>query len=332
MSKKRKLFILGILISIIFLYLSLRGFNLHLVTETIKRLNLWLLLAGSLLFIISHLVRSYRWKTMLRHYKNISYVHSVGSFFIGIFGNNIFPGRLGDLWRAVIIKEREDVPRSLALASLLVERILDGIAILLFAAVIVKIIEAPGWVDEAIFYLGIILAAGVILLFVFTEIYERHGKHKTTKLAEIFGNVAKGFEIMRNPLTLLALSLLTLVAWVFEGASFYVFLKAFNLSFHPSLPIAILFIINLVVSIPAAPGALGTFEYGIVLSLSLYGFEKSTALTVAIVIHALRYASGSLLGLTFASIWHIKPMEEEKKLEEETEKFLEGKDPNSTSH
>ena len=332
MSKKRKLFILGILISIIFLYLSLRGFNLHLVIETIKSLNLWLLLAGSLLFVISHLVRSYRWKTMLRHYKNISYVHSLGSFFIGIFGNNIFPGRFGDLWRAVIIKERENIPRSLALASLLVERILDGIAILLFAAVIVKIVKAPGWVDEAIFYLGILLAVGVILLFVFTEIYERHGKHKTTKLAEIFGNVAKGFEIMRNPLTLLVLSLLTLVAWGFEGASFYVFLKAFNLSFHPSLPIAILFITNLVVSIPAAPGALGTFEYGIVLSLSLYGFEKSTALTVAIVMHALRYASGSLLGLTFASIWHIKPMEEEKRLEEETEKFLEGEDPNANSH
>lgn len=332
MSRKRKLFILGILISFIFLYLSLRGFNLRLVIETIKRLNLWMLLAGSILFVISHLIRSYRWKAMLMHYKNISYVHSVGSFFIGIFGNNIFPGRLGDLWRAVIIKERENIPRSLALASLLVERILDGTAILLFAAIIVKIVQAPGWVDEAIFYLGILLAVGVILLFIFTEIYEKHGKHRTTKLAEIMGNVAKGFEIMRNPLTLLVLSLLTLIAWGFEGASFYVFLKAFNLSFHPSLPIAILFIINLVVSIPAAPGALGTFEYGIVLSLSLYGFEKSTALTVAIVIHALRYASGSLLGLVFASIWHIKPMEEEKRLEEETEKFLEGEDPNTNLH
>ena len=51
---------------------------------------------------------------------------------IGYMGNNIYPARAGEVLRAVVLKRRENVPISASLATIIVERIFDGVVMLAF--------------------------------------------------------------------------------------------------------------------------------------------------------------------------------------------------------
>ena len=132
---KRWQFWLGLIISDVFLYLALSGLNMAEVWHNMRTARYWWLVPGVAVYFFGVWARTWRWHYMLRPVKSIPLVRLFPVVCIGYMGNNIFPARIGELLRAFVLKGTEEVPVSTSLASILVERIFDGVIMLLFVFV-----------------------------------------------------------------------------------------------------------------------------------------------------------------------------------------------------
>jgi uncharacterized protein (TIRG00374 family) len=131
-AMKRWQFWLGVLISVGFLYLALRGLRLGDLVGVIEKANFWWLIPGILLYFVAVMARAWRWHYLLRPVKSISTIDLFPTTVIGYMGNNVYPARAGEVLRALLLKRDYSIAISTTLATILVERIFDGVVMLSF--------------------------------------------------------------------------------------------------------------------------------------------------------------------------------------------------------
>ena len=129
---KRWQFWVGLLISIGFLYFALWGLRVENVWQALRAANYFWLLPGIAVYFLGVWARAWRWHYLLRPLKNIPTSTMFPIVAIGYMGNNIYPARAGEVLRAVVLKRRQGVPVSASLATIIVERIFDGVVMLAF--------------------------------------------------------------------------------------------------------------------------------------------------------------------------------------------------------
>lgn len=318
MKKRTLTKIVGFFISSIFLYFTFKEIDFKEVWITLKKVNIYFALLGVILFILANAIRGFRWKLMLKPVKNISAMSCIAAMFVDILGNNILPARLGDVWRTIIVKHKENVPATTAFSSLIIERILDGLIILL-GAFIGKLIleEVPESMKKAIIYLvmGIIL---VVIVFIGIYIFHEYRyKNSNSKIAKQVKKIISAFHFFRDFYNTIYILTLSIISWIVEYYSYLYFLKTIGYSGPMSLALFVMVAVNIGVSIPSGPGYFGVFEYATLLAFYAYGLPKELGLTYAFITHALRYISGSLVGFILGSRWYLLPSkEEEKEIEE----------------
>jgi uncharacterized membrane protein YbhN (UPF0104 family) len=125
-------FWVGVLISVVFLYLALRGLGLQELGNALVEANYIWILPGVAVYFLGVWVRAWRWHYLLRPVKQIPTRTMFPIVTIGYMGNNIFPARMGEVLRAVVLKKHENVPISASLATIIVERVFDGVVMLGF--------------------------------------------------------------------------------------------------------------------------------------------------------------------------------------------------------
>ena len=129
---KKWQFWLGLGISLFFVWLVVRGLDWSAFWETVTTAHYWWLIPGVAVYMVAVWARAWRWHYLLRPIKPISTNKMFPIVCIGYMGNNIYPARAGEVLRAVILKRREGVPVSASLATVIVERIFDGVVMLAF--------------------------------------------------------------------------------------------------------------------------------------------------------------------------------------------------------
>jgi uncharacterized protein (TIRG00374 family) len=137
---KRWRFWIGLLISVVFLWLALRGLSLAELVAELPGLNYWWLIPGIAVYFVAVWARSWRWHYLLRPIKAIPTGKLFPIVTIGYAGNNIFPARAGEVLRAVVLKRHEGVAISASLATIIVERVYDGVVMLAFIS-----LTCPSW-------------------------------------------------------------------------------------------------------------------------------------------------------------------------------------------
>ncbi|MCK4490806.1 MAG: flippase-like domain-containing protein, partial [Anaerolineales bacterium] len=129
---KRWQFWVGLGVSAGFMYLALRGLGIGDVWEPLRSAQYWWLLPGVGVYFIGVWVRSWRWHYLLRPIKSVSTPKTFPIVAIGYMGNNIYPARAGEILRAFVLKRKEDISISASLATIVVERVFDGVVMLGF--------------------------------------------------------------------------------------------------------------------------------------------------------------------------------------------------------
>src|SRR5512143_215699 len=165
-------FWVGLLISVVFIWISLRGLRLEEFWSTVKTANYFWLIPGIGVYFIGVWVRAWRWHYLLKPIKEIPTQTMFPITTIGYMGNNIYPARAGEVLRAVILKRREGVPVSASLATIIVERIFDGVVMLAFVFInlpeLARLTSTSGFVGNiqqvAVFGTAAFAAALVIFL------------------------------------------------------------------------------------------------------------------------------------------------------------------------
>jgi len=122
----------GILISVVFLVYGLQGLNLADVWTQVSHANFWWLVPGVGVYFLAVWGRTWRWHYLLRPLKPISTRQMFPIVTIGYMGNNIYPARAGEVLRAYVLRREAGVPVSASLATIVIERIFDGVVMLMF--------------------------------------------------------------------------------------------------------------------------------------------------------------------------------------------------------
>ena len=122
---KRWQFWLGVAVSVVFLWLALRGLDLALFWDALKHADYVWLIPGVLVYFGAVWARSWRWHYLLRNIKVVPVRELFPAVTIGYMGNNIYPARAGELLRAYVLKKDEGVSMSASVATIVVERIFD---------------------------------------------------------------------------------------------------------------------------------------------------------------------------------------------------------------
>src|SRR5512142_879635 len=169
---KKWQFWVGVLISVLFIWLSLRGLKLEEFWGAVRKADYIWLIPGIAVYFVGVWFRAWRWHYLLGPIKKIPTETMFPITTIGYMGNNIYPARAGEVLRAVILKRKEGVSVSASLATIIVERIFDGVVMLAFIFVnlseLAKLTGASGFVGNiqqvAIIGTGVVLGALAIFL------------------------------------------------------------------------------------------------------------------------------------------------------------------------
>ena len=128
-------FIFGLLVSIVLMTIFFVTLDINSLVSTFKTVNYWLIIPSICSYLISVFFRSLRWKYLLIHLKdikiNILYIVVV----IGYMANSLLPMRMGELVRSYYLSNESNISKSSTLATILVERVLDAVTLLLFIGV-----------------------------------------------------------------------------------------------------------------------------------------------------------------------------------------------------
>src|SRR5512147_2009796 len=174
---KKWQFWLGVLISIVFIWLALRGLRLDEFWGAVQKANYWWLLPGIAVYFVGVWVRAWRWHYLLGPIKKIPTKTMFPITTIGYMGNNIYPARAGEVLRAVILKRREGVSISASLATIIVERIFDGVVMLAFVFVnlpeLAKLKGSSGFVGniQQVALIGTGVFIGALLIFLLAAMF-----------------------------------------------------------------------------------------------------------------------------------------------------------------
>ncbi len=315
----------GVLISVFFVWISLRGLRLGEFWDVVKSANYWWIIPGVAVYFVGVWVRAWRWHYLLKPIKEIPTRTMFPITTIGYMGNNIYPARAGEVMRAVILKRREGVPVSASLATIIVERIFDGVVMLAFVFInlpeLARLTGESGFVGNiqqaAIYGTGAFVAALIIFLLaaMFPVITSKIGQwfidrllpeRLHEKVSGIMHKFLDGLASLRSPLNILMVFVTSVIIWLFETLKYWFVMHAFGFTVSFFALMLMNGIVNLATTIPSAPGYIGTFDAPGIAVLGAYGVEQATAAAYTLTLHAALWLPITVLGAYYLAKEGIK--------------------------
>ena len=319
---KRWQFWVGVAISAFFLYWILRKVDFSLLWETLRTANYWWLLPGVGVYFIALWARAWRWHYLLRPLKAISTRAMFPIVTIGYAGNNIFPARAGEVVRAVILKQKEGVPISASLATIIIERVFDGIVMLAFvfvnlselarltgvsieiAGMNVGIQEIAIWGSVAFFgALAVFLLAAMFPAVtdrVLSRAVERFlPERQHSRVLGVSRRFLGGLESLRSPIDALMVFVTSVVIWLLETVKYWFVMHAFGFTVSFFALMLMNGVVNLATTIPSAPGYLGTFDLPGIAVLEAYNVATEVAASYTFTLHFALWFPVTALGLYY---------------------------------
>lgn len=295
--KNHKEKIIGLIISIIFIILILWNLDFKQLIDTFKVFNYKILLFFVPLYILSLYIRGIRWKYILCNDKKLTIKESFFSFTTGNTLNSYLPARAGDFWRAYHVGTKIKESKMKILGSIILERIIDGISVLLLLLFAVFTYFKHKWainlaeISSALF-IGSFVILYVIYKFVkIDSIFEKLSniplffkfKIILEKTSEFINKFMEGFSVLNNPKYLFAAFLLSCCAWSIECLLTYMLISGFGMHFAFSAAFFVISFLALSTVIPSSSIFVGPYQYAYILALGIYHIDKSNALGIAFI-------------------------------------------------
>ncbi len=303
---------MGAVVSILFLVTALRGLDLGKVWLDMQAANYWWILPGVVAYFIGVGARTWRWHYLLRSVKPIPLRTMWPIVVIGYMGNNIYPFRAGEVVRAYVLRKKTGVSMSASIATILVERIFDGLVMLLFVFIALPIMPGlPNWLRQTIIFASVAFFGALIAFLVIaalpdtsralyhwliTTFAPHRLQEKLLVLADRFMEGLSSLNSLSNVLMIFATSM---VVWLLETVKYWFVMHAFN--FEVSFFVLMLMngVVNLATTLPSAPGYIGTFDGPGIKILSLFGVNPTVAAAYTLVLHAALWLPITLLGFWY---------------------------------
>jgi len=297
-------------ISLLFLDIVFAGIEWAEFGRALANANYWMLVPSTLFVVIHLYFRTLRAQWLLKPMGEVSFWPAFRALVIGITGNTVLPARAGEFLRAYVLGRSTGLSKTGVFATLVVERIFDGLTVLLvLLGVIIWGVRSEDLqkfgILGAVFYLGAMVA---LIIFITKRhwadtLINRFLPQKLTQLAlGILDGFSSGLAILKNPRQLAMVLFWNIWTWVAVPISFWFALRAFD--FGTPLPwtasVLMLPAMALALTIPGTPGGVGPVQVSIKLTLATFigltaGLDETVAVA-SIIIHFSQLAPEVLPG------------------------------------
>ncbi len=287
------------------IWLVFRNVQWSMIVDNLAKISPMTYVWATIAFFLSYFFRVFCWYILLR--RKVSYKDAFFTMGAGYLLNNLFPFRLGELGRAVLLDDPEGVSALEALSSVLVERIFDVFLAAVFVLSMVPRLLGQDFDQRLIIMAFLITMLGMIVLYLaarfrlrITTWLERWGeKSELIKrwITPRARKVLEGLSVLNEPRAfLLAFGSLT-VSWLIAFLENYIVFQ--NLYASPPFwwMVFVLGAGAFGAALPSAPSGIGVFEGMTVAAFAVLGIGSTLALTHAIVIHVLSFVITNIIGL-----------------------------------
>jgi uncharacterized protein (TIRG00374 family) len=318
---KRWQFWFGLAISALFLYLILRKIDFPQLWLVLIEANYWWLIPGVAVYFVALWVRSWRWHYLLRPLKPITTQTLFPIVTMGYAANNIFPARAGEV-RAVVLKRQEDVAIPASLATIIIERMFDGIVMLGFVfinlseltrltSVVIEIAGIKIGIREVAIW-GSVAFFGALALFLVAAMFPAPTDRLVTWLVShlapfrirektlgVIQRFLEGLKSLSSPFDVLMVFFTSVLIWLLETVKYWFVMHAFSFSVSFFALMLMNGVVNLATTIPSAPGYLGTFDLPGIAVLQAYNIPREIAASYTFVLHFALWFPVTALGIYY---------------------------------
>lgn len=299
--------LIALAIAAVLLYFSLRGIEWGEVWRILSHADCALVAFGFGISTFALLLRSLRWRVLLRSRAPVDIPTAFWATSAGYFGNNFLPARAGELVRTLLVSARSGLTKTFVLTTALSERLADAIALVIISSIVLLTLSVrPGWFDRAAKPFAIIGLCGVFAIAVLPKL---EGLFRSLvmrlpvppgireKLLRVLEQILIGIRTFHNLGRLSRFIALTVLIWFSDAVGTIIGMHALGLS--ASLSVAFLLIAGLGLgsALPATPGYVGIYQFVAVSVLTPFGFSRSDAIAYIILAQAIQYVLITFWGL-----------------------------------
>jgi glycosyltransferase 2 family protein len=300
----------GFALSLVFLYIAFREQDFATIGEALRGANYWYIIPALALYFIGVTIRAYRWGYVLRGLRSLPLSQLFSAVVIGYMANNVLPLRAGEFVRSYVLSTRTGLRKTSILATIAVERVFDGITMILFLLVASLFIGLTSQLRYLAMF-GVVLSASLVAVLVvltsdtarrvlLSRILPMLPERVRQRVQTMIEAALSGLGILRRGRDLFIVSVASVVAWLFEASMYLVIAAGFGLGTGIAAILLVTAVANLATLIPSSPGYVGPFEAGVLLALvGAVGIQREVALSYAIVVHAALYLPITVWGLFY---------------------------------
>ncbi len=281
--------ILSLLLGGLFAFLVAReGVPLLPTQAALANVQWWTVAAYALVLVATHFFRASRWRFLIEPYKRIPLRDVVLLNWIGFFAIFAFPLRLGEFARPALTKARHQVPVSVGMGTVAVERVVDGLITSLCVAWALfalprqvtddpEVLALPyyGYLALAVFCSAFV-ALGLFLWqrALATALVERAVGLVSPRLGAMVASkvagVAEGIQSVGDARLGAGFLLETLIYWGLNAFGMWLLAWGCGIPMTLAHGVAVMGILAIGILLPAGPGLFGNFHFAVSLALKLY--------------------------------------------------------------
>jgi uncharacterized protein (TIRG00374 family) len=297
------LLVTGGAIGLLFLLLAMRQVDWRAVSGALGRISPAWLVAGALTAIVVHACMAARWFVLVGRTHGMSYADAFDFLAISALSGLVLPPRLSDVARAVVAGRYHATSSTNLFGTIVIERLLDVVALVLFGAGVLALMDVPAPLLGALLVLLAIALAAVVVLWIgeggpigAAARWAIRVRGPGTRLARIAEQFLAGTGVIRDRRIVPLAFLITIVGWAAAAAAAGLTVRAFGVPAPWFAGAFLIVLINLAGILPSPPSGVGVYHYAAMLGVSPWIEDDSAAFAFALVSHATSVAVAMTIG------------------------------------
>jgi uncharacterized protein (TIRG00374 family) len=257
----------------------LHGYPIREFFTEVRQLDWKWVVLGVAADLSVYVCHGWRWNTLLGPVARLRFWRTVQAIYIGLFANELLPLRVGEVIRCYLLTHWNDLRLSLGFASAGLERLIDGLLMLITFIVTASFVKGiPEAIIIVVQLIGVLLFLGVgVLVWVVKHKQHAHLIALESRWASTLRHIVEGLHLMGNLRTMAFTVLLSVLYLALQVISYWALMKAYGFDLSFWVAGGVLAIVRFGTVVPNAPGNLGLFQAACVLALERFDVAKNDA-------------------------------------------------------
>lgn len=302
---------MGLAISLLLVILMFRSLEFASVGRALAEAEFAYLAPALALYFAGVFVRTVRWSVLMRPIGRVGLHRLFAVMVMGFMANDILPLRAGEAVRAYLLWRKERLEPGATVATIVVERIFDGLVLTGFLVVAGLLIDLDSWLSQLAWVAGAVFLVAVAFVLALTTVPTLLMSLASALLAplplrlrqlalRLLTTFVDGLAVLRRGRDTAAVALLSAVAWLLEASMYYALMFSFPFKAQYLASILGTAVANLGTMVPSSPGYVGTFDLPLsAVLVGTFSIDPSLAASYTLLVHAALVLPVVLLGLFF---------------------------------